>query len=152
MEKLFNIQQEIGALVKNQDNPYFKSKYFDVNQIIEHLKPLLEKNGLIVLQPLGHIEGKMALETLVYLKDGTLLISNITPLPEAPDAQKYGSAITYFRRYALQSLFLLQAEDDDANSASKKTVQTEPKGNMVISKKANEDYAEGKSPFEDDLN
>lgn len=147
MEKLFNIQQEIGALVKNQDNPYFKSKYFDVNQIIEHLKPLLEKNGLVVLQPLGHIDGKMALETLIYLKDGTLLISNITPLPEAPDAQKYGSAITYFRRYALQSLFLLQAEDDDANSASKTVQVGVPKGNMAVSKKSQEDYSKGIDPF-----
>lgn len=147
MEKLFSIQQEIGALVKNQDNPYFKSKYFDVNQIIDHLKPLLEKNGLVVLQPLGHIDGKMALETLVYAKDGTLLISNITPLPEAPDAQKYGSAITYFRRYALQSLFLLQAEDDDGNVASKKIVQTEPKGTMATHKKSVEDFNNGEDPF-----
>jgi len=45
------------------------------------------------------------------------------PLPEAPDAQKYGSAITYFRRYALQSLFLLEAEDDDGNNAVKKPAQ-----------------------------
>lgn len=146
MDKIFNIQKEIGALVKNQDNPYFKSKYFDVNQIIEHLKPLLEKNELIVLQPLSHIEGKMALRTDIYSKDGTLIISSETPLPEAPDAQKYGSAITYFRRYALQSMFLLMAEDDDANGA--KTVQLEPKGNMVVSKKSNEDYNKGIDPLE----
>lgn len=148
MDKIFNIQKEIGALVKNQDNPYFKSKYFDVNQIIEHLKPLLEKNELVVLQPLSNISGKMALETNVYKKDGTLVISTVTPLPEAPDAQKYGSAITYFRRYALQSMFLLQAEDDDANGASKKTVQLEPKGAMAIHKKAVESYENGDNPFD----
>lgn len=146
MDKIFNIQKEIGALIKNQDNPYFKSKYFDVNQIIEHLKPLLEKNELVVLQPLSHIEGKIALRTDVYSKGGTLVISSETPLPEAPDAQKYGSAITYFRRYALQSMFLLMAEDDDANGA--KTVQLEPKGNMAVSKKSNEDYKNGVDPLE----
>lgn len=147
MDKIYNIQKEIAALVKNQENPFFKSKYFDVNQIIEHLKPLLEKNELVVLQPLSHIEGKMALKTEVYSKDGTVLISSITPLPEASDAQKYGSAITYFRRYSLQSLFLLQAEDDDGNNA-KKSIQTEaPKTTKAIHEKAVADYSKGEDPF-----
>jgi hypothetical protein len=45
----------------------------------------------------------------------------ICPLPETVDAQKAGSAITYFRRYALQSLLALEAEDDDGNTASSKS-------------------------------
>ena len=39
-------------------------------------------------------------------------------LPNLQDPQKLGSAITYFRRYTLQSLLGLQAEDDDGNKAS----------------------------------
>lgn len=151
MEKLFKLQNEIGALVKNQDNPYFKSKYFDVNQIIEHLKPLFEKHGLVVLQPLSNIDGKMALLTEVYDKEtGSRLAKSEVPLPEAPDAQKYGSAITYFRRYALQSLFLLQAQDDDGNQASEKSVQLGeklPKVNLAVSKKSQEDYNNGVDPL-----
>ena len=115
-EKLFAIQNEIRALVKTQENPFFKSKYFDINQVITQLKPLLKKNKLVVLQPLSQINGTLALETWVLDvegKDGDDL-KVITLLPEGLDAQKSGSAITYFRRYALQSLFLLEAEDDDA--------------------------------------
>ena len=121
MEKIFKLQNELTALVKEQVNPFFKSKYFDINQVIGHLKPLLEKHGLIVLQPLTNLDGKFALKTIVIdADDGKVIIEDITPLTEPVDAQKAGSSITYFRRYALQSLFLLQSEDDDANVASGK--------------------------------
>jgi hypothetical protein len=42
------------------------------------------------------------------------------------DPQKLGSAVTYYRRYTLQSLLGLQAEDDDANSASQAVKSTKP--------------------------
>lgn len=117
MEKILKIQNEIGVLVKDQSNPYFKSKYVDINGLLEQLIPLLVKYELTVIQPLANIDGKPALETSIY--DGDELIeSQMIPLPDLQDPQKMGSAITYYRRYALQSLFLLRAEDDDANNAS----------------------------------
>ena len=48
--------------------------------------------------------------------DGGSFESSLT-LPTDLDAQKIGSAITYYRRYTLQSLLALQSEDDDGNSA-----------------------------------
>jgi hypothetical protein len=125
MDKILKIQSQIGTLSKDKENPFFKSKYFDINQILAQLQPLLDEYGLTVVQPLDNIEGKPALSTIVY--DGEQEILNYTtPLPENDDPQKIGSAITYFRRYALQSLFMLQADDDDANSA---------KPGKVVSKK-----------------
>ena len=47
-------------------------------------------------------------------------------LPQITDPQKVGSAVTYFRRYTLQSLLSLQAEDDDANTASHATKTQRP--------------------------
>lgn len=134
--KLLEVQKEIGAIKKDSTNPFFKSKYFDINSLLEQVKPVLNKHGLVVLQGLSHIEGKLALRTTIANAEGiettlpfgdtlsigetATMIHSVCPLPEVTDAQKAGSAITYFRRYALQSLLALEAEDDDANVASGK--------------------------------
>ena len=119
MEKILKIQSEIGVLVKDQTNPFFKSKYVDINGLLEQLLPLLEKHKVCVTQPLQNIDGKPALKTLVCdVENGKEIMQATIPLPDIQDPQKMGSAITYYRRYALQSLFLLRAEDDDANHAS----------------------------------
>lgn len=121
-QKIFNVQSELEAITKDSTNPYFKSKYFDVNAVIKALKPLLKKHRLIVLQPLSELENKSAIETVIMDTDNeTILLKTLFPLPEITDPQKLGSAITYIRRYALVSLFLIEGEvDDDANLASNK--------------------------------
>ena len=124
MDKILKIQSEIGVLVKTETNPFFKSKYMDINGLLEQLLPLLEKHGLTVIQPFSEVGGRPALDTKVYDGDKQVVFSTI-PLPDIQDPQKMGSAITYYRRYALQSLFLLRAEDDDANTASKKSKTNE---------------------------
>jgi hypothetical protein len=117
MDKILKLQSEIGVLVKTETNPFFKSKYMDINGLLEQLLPLLEKYKLVVTQPLCEVSGKPALLTEVYdIEAKQSLIKGFIPLPDIQDPQKMGSAITYYRRYALQSLFLLRAEDDDANS------------------------------------
>ena len=115
--KVSNIQQKIGKLSKDKTNPFFKSSYFDINSLLEQLQPLLKEEGLVVLQPLTTKAGRPALETFLTTTDGTDKITSSIVLPDLQDPQKMGSVITYFRRYSLQSLFALQAEDDDGNSA-----------------------------------
>jgi len=152
MIKILKIQEKIGTLVKTETNPFFKSKYLDINAILEQLTPLLVEFELTVTQPLVVIEGKNCLATYIY--DGEKKIAEATIiLPEITDPQKMGSAITYYRRYSLQSLFLLRAEDDDANKASKgePTVNYEKPQNKaeleVSRKKSQEDYDSGVDPF-----
>jgi hypothetical protein len=106
-EKLKAVKSEIGKISKDSTNPFFKSKYFDVNALLEHVEPLLGKNGLLLLQPI--IDGKVSTGEKIYSE---------IELGTFTDPQKLGSAITYYRRYTLQSLLGLQAEDDDANHAS----------------------------------
>jgi hypothetical protein len=131
-DKLLEVQKEIGAIKKDSTNPFFKSKYFDINALLEQVKPTLNKHGIVLTQALTHIDGKLALNTSLALADrkpvaaddevyrlNESVIWSTCPIPEGADAQKTGSAITYFRRYALQSLLALEAEDDDANLASK---------------------------------
>lgn len=112
--KLFALQQEVGKVAKNATNPFFKSKYFDVNGLIEHLTPLLAKHKLLLIQPI--VNGSVV-SKIVNIEDG-VSVESAAKLPEISDPQKLGSCITYFRRYTLQSLLGLQAEDDDANVAS----------------------------------
>jgi hypothetical protein len=119
--KLAKIQARIEGVTKEKDNPFFKSKYADINDYIDAIKPILNEEGVVILQPLTHLEGKPALATfLLDAETGKGILESTTPLPDITDPQKMGSAITYFRRYALQSLFVMKAEDDDGNSASAK--------------------------------
>jgi hypothetical protein len=129
-DKILKIQEEIGVLVKTEDNPFFKSKYLDINALLEQLLPILIKNKVRVMQPLSNLDGKPAIITQVYdVEGGKVILEEKFLLPDLQDPQKMGSAITYYRRYALQSLFLLRAEDDDANKAS----GTKPKKETLTS-------------------
>ena len=115
--KLNKVKKEIGAISKDSTNPFFKSKYFDINALLKHVEPLLQKNGLLLLQPI--VKGEVFSE-IIDIDNGESVQSSI-PLPQMDDPQKLGSAVTYYRRYTLQSLLGLQAEDDDANTASQAT-------------------------------
>ena len=114
-KKLFEAKKEIGKISKDSTNPFFKSKYFDINSLLEHVEPILQKHNLLLLQP---IESGMVTTKIFSTEEEGVVYSEIQ-LPNIQDPQKLGSAITYYRRYTLQSLLGLQAEDDDANSASK---------------------------------
>jgi hypothetical protein len=114
LSALANVKKEVGTLSKTATNPFFKSKYFDINGLIEQIEPLLEKNGLLLLQP---IEGGKVVSVIYHLETEMSVNSEML-LPNLQDPQKLGSAITYYRRYTLQSLLGLQAQDDDGNKAS----------------------------------
>ena len=113
-EKLFNLQQEIGGISKLESNPFYNSKYFDINSLIKQLNPLLLKHKLLLLQP---IEDNKVVTKIICVESNSDVSSFLT-IPAVSDPQKLGGAITYLRRYTLASLLGLQAEDDDANSAS----------------------------------
>ena len=110
--KLFKVQKEIGVISKDTQNSFYKSKYFDINKLIQHVLPILQKHKLLLLQPIRDNR----VFSLILDLDGGIIESSLE-LPANLDAQKIGSAITYYRRYTLQSLLALQSEDDDGNSA-----------------------------------
>jgi hypothetical protein len=118
--KLWKAKQEIEAVKKNAKNPHFKNNYADINAIIEAVEPVLLKYNLILMQPVKF--GRVYSE-IIDAETGHTLESWME-LPQITDPQKVGSAVTYFRRYTLQSLLSLQAEDDDANTASA-TIKTQ---------------------------
>ena len=117
MNKLLEFQKRVSAIKKDSQNPHFKNRYFDINTLIETIKPILNELELTIHQPLGIKDGKNLLATL--LKDGDVIVARSEILlPDLQDPQKVGSALTYYRRYSLQSLLFLEAEDDDSNIAS----------------------------------
>ena len=110
-------QKKIESVIKDQTNPYFKSKYADLTGVIEACKSKLNAEGIIILQP---IDG-MNVETILIDLSGEWFSSS-TPIvcKEPNNPQALGSAITYAKRYGLQSMVLLPAEDDDGEGASNK--------------------------------
>lgn len=125
-EKLFEAKKEIGAITKDAKNPFFKSNYFDINSLLKEIEPILQKNELVLLQPIK--DGKVVTKIISInseIGDACSVESEMI-LPNIQDPQKLGSAITYYRRYTLQSLLGLQAEDDDGNNASKATKTKTP--------------------------
>lgn len=125
--KLLSIQSELGVIKKDETASVgkFSYRYFDINALIAFVKPYLVKNKLVLTQPLSFVGDKGAIRTILFDVDSGESIEDVTPLTYNEDPQKMGSAITYYRRYAIQSLFLLEAEDDDGNAA--KPTQKEAK-------------------------
>jgi len=121
---LLQAQKEMGNAVKDSKNPFFKSTYADLNSIREACMPALNNNGIVVLQPTTFIEGKNFIKTVLLHESGET-IEALTEIvySKQNDAQSQGSGITYARRYGLQSLVNVGAEDDDGNSASTKDVK-----------------------------
>lgn len=105
----------MGKVIKNATNPHFKRSYADINSIIETVEPILMDCGLILMQP---VKDDKVYTIIIDIENGDRFESYMT-LPPITDAQKLGSAVTYFRRYTLVSLLSLQAVDDDGETASK---------------------------------
>jgi hypothetical protein len=113
-QKLHEAKLEIGKVAKNAKNPHFKNTYADLNALIEAVEPILLDKGLVLLQPIK--EGKVF--TIITSITDSVSIESYIDLPNNLNPQQLGSAVTYFRRYTLQSLMSLQAVDDDGQHAS----------------------------------
>lgn len=117
-KKLFEAKKEIGKISKDAKNPFFKSNYLSLNGLIDAVEEVLVKHDLLLLQPIE--DGKVKTQIFDIEEGRTSILQSVMDLPNITDPQKLGSAITYYRRYTLQSLLGLQAEDDDGDLAAKK--------------------------------
>ena len=117
-EKLFEFRKLTGKVVKRANNPFFKTKYADLNSVIEATDPALEEVGLVYID---RIIGQVLISELVDVDSGESITNETPLLLMKQDMQQLGSAITYARRYARLAMLGLQAVDDDAGVASGKT-------------------------------
>ncbi len=121
MEEIKNIYQKLAKVIeqdikveKDAKNPFFKSSYTTLNEVLSKIKNTLLKNDLIVIQN----PQETGLETLIVDVETGEQIKSFVPYVSVSDMQKLGGAITYARRYALISMFGLESEDDDGNLAT----------------------------------
>jgi len=143
--KLWKAKQQIGKVSKNSKNPHFKNNYADINALTAEVEPILLEFGLLMMQPVNC----GVVKTLIIDTESGEQVESAMKLPEINDPQKIGSAITYYRRYTLQSLLCLQTEDDDAQSASTHVKQQKPKLPQANFEKGLTQIEEGKLSVED---
>jgi hypothetical protein len=130
---LLKAQSEMSNPKKGATNPFFKSKYADLNAIREAVIPTLNANGISVLQPIVHLDSKNFVKTILLHESGES-IESVTEIiyNKLNDAQAQGSGISYARRYALQSFVCVGADDDDGQTA----VKNKPNATKEIMDKA----------------
>jgi hypothetical protein len=115
---LVKAQSEMGNAVKDSKNPFFKSNFATLNAVREASLPVLNKHGIGVFQPTTVIEGKLYVETTAIHESGEYISGLYEVVTgKANDPQATGAAVSYARRYALQALVNIGADDDDAESA-----------------------------------
>ena len=113
------VQGKMSHAVKDSANPFFKSKYADLESVWDACRSLLAENGLAVMQfPGEFVDGTMSLNTILTHSSGEYMSYLMSVPVTKPDAQGAGSALTYMRRYALAAVVGVVQADDDGNAAS----------------------------------
>jgi hypothetical protein len=133
---LSKAQAMIEGAIKDKTNPAFRSKYADLGACWDACRDPLTKHGLSVMQLPMIGEGSVRLETILMHSSGEFISSEMQIPVSKHDAQGYGSALTYARRYALCAFVGIAPEDDDGNGASAKapTKQANPENERSASK------------------
>ena len=132
---LSKAQGQIKGAVKDSANPFFKSKYADLASVVEAIREALAANGLSYVQVSHDAEHAAKIETVILHASGEWLSCGCVSVPVSKaDAQGFGSAQTYARRYSLSAAFGVAPEDDDGNAAAKaapKVPKQETPGQIV---------------------
>lgn len=117
LPKLAKVKANLSGVKKDVKNTFFKSSYADLNAHLDAVEPLLEENGLVLVQPVYTIEGSNYVKTVIYDVETGESVESCMKLVGDADMQKVGSAVTYARRYTLGSLLGMKAVDDDGEMA-----------------------------------
>lgn len=138
VDKIFaamaDAQAATGAAAKDNTNPAFRSKYADLTAHVEVIKPAAKTHKIAVFQELTsddsgvHVTTRFAHPSGQWIEFGPLYIP-----ANKHDAQGFGSAASYARRYALSAAWGTVADDDDGNAAvqsapQKAAKQADPAG------------------------
>lgn len=125
-------QGEIGAALKDTKNEFFKSKYADLASVVDAIKVPLSSHGLSYTQALHDANNAVCVETIVFHNSGEWMSTGKLTIPVVKhDAQGFGSALTYARRYSLSAAFGVAPEEDDGNAAANAKPKVENKHTPV---------------------
>ena len=118
---LCGVQEKLTHAKKDSANPFFKSKYADLESVWDSCRELLASHGLSVAQFPGlytEHDKSMSLTTILMHGSGEWISQEMSVPVTKADAQGAGSALTYMRRYALAAVVGVVQADDDGNAAS----------------------------------
>jgi hypothetical protein len=128
------VQGKLIHAKKDAENPFFKSRYADLESVWSACRSLLAANGLSIMQfPGEYLDGCMPLTTIIAHESGEWIGQEMSVPIAKPDPQGAGSALTYMRRYALAAVVGVVQADDDGNSASQSSVTYTLPNNKPIS-------------------
>ena len=111
-------QAEVENATKASTNPHFKSKYADLAEVLNTVRPVYSKHGIAIVQSTGFDGGMVSVTTALVHKEGGYITSVASCTPAKTDGQGVGAATTYLRRYSLAAACGVAQEDDDGNSAA----------------------------------
>ena len=117
---LVKAQAAMAGATKSAANPFFKSKYANLEEVIRVVKEPFAANGLCFVQNPVSGEGTAGVETIILHESGEFISNEFLLKCSKADPQGMGSAITYARRYGLQSACGVPSEEDDGESAMKR--------------------------------
>lgn len=121
---LVNAQSEFETVEKDRVNPHFKNRYATLSSLIESTRPALTRHGLAVVQLVETHDGTLFLNTRVVHRSGQHIESSVPLLCLRDGAQKFGSELTYMRRYSYAAILNVVAdEDDDGEEAQKASTE-----------------------------
>jgi len=107
---------KVGKIKKDAKNPFFKSNYASLSNILEEINEPLLESGLVITQ---FPDENGLVSMLIHADSGEFISSNYQmPVAKQNDPQALGSSITYARRYAITSILSLNVEDDDGNKGA----------------------------------
>lgn len=113
-------QKEFGPALKTSTNPHFRSRYADLSACVEAVIDALNNNGIGLIQATHECSDGVIVETVLIHESGENMTFGKLHVPASKhDAQGYGSALTYARRYSLMAACGIAPEDDDGNNAVK---------------------------------
>ena len=116
-------QAEMSGAKKSAKNPFFKSNYANLEEVISCVKEPFANHGLGFMQFPVSGEGSAGVETVILHESGEWVSGDFLLDCVKSDPQGMGSAVTYARRYGLQSAVGLPSEDDDGEGAMKRKPQ-----------------------------
>ena len=124
---LVKAQKEFGPALKSSTNPHFKNRYADLAACVEAVVEALNNNGIALTQRVSSYDNGVIVETVFIHESGEVINCGQLQVPATKqDAQGYGSALTYARRYSLMAACGIAPEDDDGNAASKRPTASVP--------------------------
>lgn len=124
---LVKAQKAFGPALKTSVNPHFRNKYAALDACIEAVIDALNDNGIMLMQQTHLCEDGVIVETTFIHESGEIMSGGKLHVPAAKqDPQGYGSALTYAKRYSLQSACGIAPEDDDGNAGTQSYQQRQP--------------------------